>query len=448
MKQRKPSDSVDHQPASRPSAGVSAAFLLACLLACFPGLFLAGCTREAPKGADGPVVRPVKTAVVAAGEDTRIRSFPGRVEAAKKVELAFQVPGLLVNLPIKEGQRVAKDEIVAQLREDEFKARLATLQAQLDQARIALDALRMGERPEERMRRESQLRAAEARLANAKIEYDRMGVLVQTNAVSRSEFDRSETTYRVAQEELQAAQQLVEKGLIGREEDIQSQEAAVRGLEGRVVEASIQLADCTLRAPYDGVIAQVFVRQNQSIRASEPAVKFQDVDEIDIAVDVPESIMAGDIRLAEILEMTAEFNGVPGVRFPVRVREIAQSADPVTQTFRVRVAMQVPEGVNLLPGMTASVTVVFRRASVLGERVLVPISAIYEESSGEQVAWIIGPDDVVKRRPVKLGEASGGEIEIVEGLEPGDRIAVAGVTFLRDGMKVRDLAGGLGGGQS
>ena len=53
----------------------------------------------------------------------------------------------------------------------------------------------------------------------------------------------------------------------------------------------------------------------------------------------------------------------------------------------------------------------------------------------------------VAPRTVKLGDATGGQIEIVEGLAPGDRIAVAGVRFLRDGMKVRDLGDALGGGQ-
>jgi multidrug efflux pump subunit AcrA (membrane-fusion protein) len=64
------------------------------------------------------------------------------------------------------------------------------------------------------------------------------------------------------------------------------------------------------------------------------------------------------------------------------------------------------------------------------------------------VAWVVGPDEIVSRRPVKIGEASGGQIEITEGLQPGDRIAVAGVTFLREGMKVRDLGDALTGGRS
>ncbi len=383
--------------------------------------------------------------VVAAGEATRTRFFSGRVESSRTADLTFSVPGVLVIFAVTEGQKVAEGEVIAQLRDDEFKARLKTLQGQLDQSRAALRALQAGERPEERLRRETLLRAADARLANARIESERNAGMLKTQAISRQEFDRGETAYRIAQEDYKAALQMVEMGTIGREEDIEARLAEVRGFEGRVVEANIQLTDTTLRAPYDGVIARRFVDVNQNIRANEPVVRIQDANEIDIAVDVPESVMIADILTADIVEMFAELSGAPGLRIPVRVREIAQVADPTTQTFNVRVAMKATPGVTVLPGMTATVTVAYRRAGILGNRVLVPIAAVLNGSSGEQVAWVLGPDQTVTRRMVKTGEARGGQIEILEGLQPGDRIAVAGGSFLREGMKVRDLGNALGG---
>jgi RND family efflux transporter MFP subunit len=407
-------------------------------------LLAAGCSPQASTRSN--VARPVKTMVVTAGEPARIRSFPGLVEASRRAELAFQVPGLLVEFPVKEGQRVADGELIAQLRQDEFQARLTALQGQLDQARVALRALQLGERPEERLRLESQVRAAEARLANARTEFERSSRLVRTNAVPRAVFERDETAYRVAQEEHQAALQMLEIGTIARAEDIEAKEAEVRGLEGRVVEANLQLTDTTLRAPYDGVIAQRFVEAQQNVRAKEPVVRFQDVDEIEIAVDVPETVMVADIRSADIVQMVAELSAAPGLRFPVHIKEIAQAADPVTQTFKVRVGMKAPPDVNALPGMTATVTATYRRASVLGTQLLVPSPAVSRQDTGEQEVWVIGSDQTVTHRPVKVGAVMGGQIEITEGLEPGDRIAVAGVTFLRDGMKVRDLGDALGGG--
>jgi len=405
----------------------------------------AGCSQQGTTRSE--MARPVKTMVVAAGGETHLRTFPGRVEASKKAELAFQVSGLLVKFQVKEGQHVAKDEVIGQLRQDEFQARLKALQGQLDQARAVLLALRQGDRAEQRLRLEAQVRAAEGRLVNARAEYDRSARLLRQRATTRTEYDRNATDLYVAQQDHKAAVQLLEKGTIARDEDIEAQEGVVRGFEGRLVEANLQLQDTTLHAPYDGVIAQRFVDQNQNIRAKEPVVKFQDVDEIDVAVDVPETVMAADLRQADIVQLLAEFSGAPGTQFPVHITEVAQRADPVTQTFRVRAAMKSPPDVNLLPGMTATVTLSYRRASILGSRILVPISAVSKEPAGEQVAWVVEPDQSVSRRAVKIGAATGGQVEIVDGLQPGDRIAVAGVTFLREGMKVRDLGDALGGGQ-
>src|SRR5260370_23545358 len=272
---------------------------------------ITACSRQNQTRSEA--ARPVKTMVVASGNQPLVRTFPGKVEASKSVQLAFQVPGLLVKLPVREGQKVAKGEMIAQLRQDEFQARLKSVQGQVDQARAMLNALQLGERPEERVRREAQLRAAEAKLANAKTEFDRYARLVKSNAVSRAEYELSETAYRVAQEDQKAALQSVEKGSIARKEDIDAQEAQVSTLEGRLAEASLQLRDRTLRAPYDGVVAQRFAEEGQTIIANKPVVTFQNVDEIDIVSDVPEAAMAADIRSSAIAQLVAEFSTAPGL---------------------------------------------------------------------------------------------------------------------------------------
>lgn len=106
--------------------------------------------------------------------------------------------------------------------------------------------------------------------------------------------------------------------------------------------------------------------------------------------------------------------------------------------------MRAPEDLNILPGMTATVTMTYRRASILGDRLTVPITAVHYEDGGQPIAWVIGAENKVERRPISVGEARGSEVEVVDGLVPGDRIAVAGVTRLREGMTVRDLGGALG----
>jgi membrane fusion protein, multidrug efflux system len=398
------------------------------------------CSRQEP--ARSEIVRPVKTMIVAGGRALDTRVFPGKIDASRQVELAFQVPGVLISLPVKEGQRVQKGEIIAQLRRDEFQARVETAQAQRDQAKATLSALRVGERPEEQLRREAEERATAAKLANARIEFERYARLVKSSAVSQSEYELAQANYRVAQEEHQAALQLLQKGTAARKEDIEAQEAVVRGQEGRLADAQLQLADSALRAPYDGVVAQRFVEEGQSIGVNKPVVRLQSTGTIDVVVDVPEAAMASGIRSPNIVNMAAEISGAPGRQYPVRIKEIAQVADPVTQTFPVRFEMPSPRDVTILPGMTATVTVSYRRPR---NRILVPISAVSKLDAGEQVAWVLGLDGIVRARPVTMGAARDGDVEILDGLNPGDRIVVAGATFLRDGMKVRDLGNALGG---
>ena len=401
----------------------------------------AACSRQ--ESAQSDTIRPVKTITVAGATESDAHTFPGRVDASRQVELAFQVPGVLVNLAVKEGERVTKGEIIAQLRREEFEARLDTAQAQLDQAKANLSALRLGERPEEQFRREAAVRAAAAKLANAKTELERYARLVKSSAVSQSEYELAQTAYTVAQEEHLAAVQLFQKGTAARREEIKAQEAVVRGLEGRRADAKLQLTDSTLLAPYDGVIAQRLVEEGQSIQVNQPLVRLQSTGTIDVVVDVPEAVMANDIRSLDITGMAAEISSVPGRRYPVRINEIAQVADPVTQTFPVRFEMRSPSGVTILPGMTATVTVNYRRSR--GDRILVPISAVCKLDTGEQAVWVLGPDGIVRARRVAMGVARHGDVEILQGLSPGDRIVVAGVTFLREGMKVRDLGNALGG---
>ena len=62
------------------------------------------------------------------------------------------------------------------------------------------------------------------------------------------------------------------------------------------------------------------------------------------------------------------------------------------------------------------------------------------------MVWVLEPNQTVKCRPVKMGNVKDGQVEIVDGLRPGDRIVVAGAPFLSDGMKVRDLGDALGDG--
>jgi len=151
------------------------------------------------------------------------------------------VPGLLIKRPIKEGQLVANGEIIAEHRSDEYRTRLASLTDQLEGAEVALRTIKGGDRPEQRVRLESDFRAVEACLAGEKARSDRSSELVDTGAIARVEFKCVKAAYRVAKEELKASQQALEIGRVGRSEDIEAREAEVRGLEARCLRRPFSL---------------------------------------------------------------------------------------------------------------------------------------------------------------------------------------------------------------
>jgi len=194
------------------------------------------------------------------------------------------------------------------------------------------------------------------------------------------------------------------------------------------------------------VVARRLIEEGQVVTPGKPVVQFQNTGDIDIVTDVPEAAMAVGFGSANVANISAAFSNTPSQHFPVRVKEIAQAADPITQTFPVRFTMKAPRRPIVLPGMTATVEVTYRNPGAARDRVLVPVSAVVNQT-GQQAVWILGQDHIVRCRAVNMGNVKDGQVEILSGLQPGDRVAVAGATFLREGMKVRDLGWAPGGGQ-
>ena len=236
------------------------------------------------------MVRPVKTMVVAAGERRASASFPGKVEASRRVELAFQVPGLLVKLPVKEGQRVAKGEVIAQLGQDEFQARLHFAAGPARSGRAALvGACVPANGPRNGCGANRKCGRPRPGWPTRKTELDRATRLVQNRTIPRAEFELIETALP------RGRRRHAGRDANGRErhDRPRGRHLRQRGAKsaGSKAASSKPTSTCRTRrsrAPYDGVIAERFVEEGQNVRAKQPIVRFQDVDEIEIVVDVPE----------------------------------------------------------------------------------------------------------------------------------------------------------------
>jgi multidrug efflux pump subunit AcrA (membrane-fusion protein) len=130
------------------------------------------------------------------------------------------------------------------------------------------------------------------------------------------------------------------------------------------------------------------------------------------------------------------------LEFPVTLKEYSTEADPVTQTFAATFSLEVPEEQVVLPGMTATV-LEYAAPRGGGGVVLLPLDVVPTASDGGYFVWRVRDlgegTAVVEKNPVEVGALSGDEVEILAGLKPGERIAAAGVSLLREGQVVRPI---------
>jgi len=314
----------------------------------------------------------VMTYVVGIDEETL--ELPGRVQAARRSELAFREAGLLIQRPVVAGQRVAAGDLLAQMDPQDL------------QIRVDLEA---------------------ARLSLAQADFDRFSRLAESRVspVTPADLDRQRATLDIA---------------------------TVRAEQARA-----DLDDATMRAPFDGIVAATLVENHQRVRADQPVLLFDSSDALEVVVDVPEHVVSR-IRSLTRDETVGEavFAVVPGRRFPVRVSEIATRADPGTQTFRVTLAMARPDDINLLPGMTA--TVYARPFLVLEPVLRVPLSALGRTETGTAFVWVVDPETAkLRRQDVVVGEIQGGGAVVEQGLLGGETVVAAGVAKLREGLTIQ-----------
>jgi multidrug efflux system membrane fusion protein len=162
------------------------------------------------------------------------------------------------------------------------------------------------------------------------------------------------------------------------------------------------------------------------------------IDQLEILIDVPELLMA-QFRTNLSVDVIAEFDSVAGSKYPIVVKEFSTDADPATQTYQVVMTMDQPQEANILPGMTAKVTVTSGDDYDLGSSILIPAIAVLNGADNKNYVWLFDRESqTVTKTSVSIGQLAGSKnLMIKEGLKGGDEIVIAGITKLRDGMKVR-----------
>ncbi len=353
-------------------------------------LALTGCFEEETVAGDPPV-RGLKTHLVAATERSTLRRFPGVLEPTSLNVLSFDISGKLTAVSLQIGQRVAAGEVLAALDTE-------ALEIQVRNA-------------------EAGLRSAEAALARANEDLARQEELFERGTITLVARDaaRTEATTRAAQ--LEQAQQ-------------------------SLASARDTLAKAELTAPFDAVVNSVEVQSFATVTAATPIVSLYapDVFEISFTADfeVISQLVVGSparVRLADR----------PDLVLAAQVSEIGARADTVS-SFPVVLSLTETDPI-LKAGMAVEASLELPLPAAEG--FLIPLTAVIKEGTiadqtgpGEVQVFVYDPaGSTVQRRDIRIAGVRENALLVVDGLSAGERVASAGVSFLREGQEVRLLSG-------
>lgn len=340
-------------------------------------LGLAGCLPD-QKTAEAPQYEVTEHAVAVAmvnlGTVPLVASVPGSVVPDQQARIASRLMGYIRSIPVQVGQHVKRGDLL-------FEIDPQDIQSQISQARAAYQQ-------------------AQAALENAKADFDRFSQLLREESVSRQQFDGVRLQYSVAQENLAAAK---------------------AGLD----QAEFQLNYANVRAPFDGVIVQKMAVAGDLAAPGNPIVVIENLRSLSVQTEVSQDLYAvlnvGDTAQIQV-------DGVPN-SMRGEIYSLVSAANPRTRGHTTKLSL--PEVNNVNSGTFA------RISFVRGERqaILLPVEALVTRA-GIQGVFVVGADNLVSFRMVRIGENLNGHFEVQAGLDVGEQVVVSNNQTLVNGDRV------------
>jgi RND family efflux transporter MFP subunit len=365
---------------------------LGLILAVLYAISQSGCSRAESEPRALTPVRVAQVQNISTGSETR---YSANIVPNAQVDLAFKSGGYVVSIRqvrgadghmrnIDTGDWVTRGTVLAVVRQQDYTDR--------------------------REQAKSQLARAQADYDHAKLAFDRTATLYSTQSATKPEFDQAKAQY----------------------------DSAVAGLnntKASLAEAQTALDDSSLRAPFDGWIIRRNVDLGALVGPTGPAFTIADTRSVRAVFGVPDNAM-GRIKLGQRQVITTDAlpDEVTG-----RISAISPTADPKSRVYAVEVTIPNPRN-QLKSGMIASLAL---NGEILPGSVLaVPLSAVIRDPQNSQGFAVLVADAgvdpaTVRSRSVGLGDAYGNMIQVLGGVQAGERVVTAGSTLVRSGDKVR-----------
>lgn len=361
--------------AARKAKGFGAQKLL--LVGAVSLLTLSACQQEAPVAVED--IRPVRTVVANRGAEIDPITLSGRLEAENEAAVAFRIGGRMIERRVNVGDTITAGTEIARLdAQDETNAERS--------ARAALDA-------------------AVGRQLQARGAFDRQQTLLKDGFTTRGRFDE-------AQEALTSAN------------------AAVDSARAQLQIARDRVGFTRLVASTGGTVTARGAEPGEVVQAGQMIVRVARPNEgIDAVFDLPARMLREAPKYPQI---TIRLSDAPEIAVQGKVREVSPQADPVTGTFKIRIALKdMPTEMRLGSVVTGELRIDAE------DIITIPATALTSFDQ-QPTVWIVDPQtETVSARQVKVTRFETNSVVVSEGLEGGEIVVTAGVQSLRPGQKVR-----------
>ncbi|MGH9768950.1 MAG: efflux RND transporter periplasmic adaptor subunit [Blastocatellia bacterium] len=358
----------------------------------------------------------VKAAPVEQRQQRRTVEAVGSLFAYDEVTVSSEAEGRVEQVMADVGDRVSKGQALARVSPVEFQLTVDQQQAALRQARARL-GLNENDGELKDVRQAAEVKKAAADLTDAEQKYKRAQSLLETGVIPRQQYDEAEARYKAARATYDLAAQQVE-----------NLRASMQQTQVALNLANKRLRDTQIRAPFAGYVKAREVTVGQYLKVQTAVMTIVNVDPLRARLSVPEK-MSPWVRPGREVKLSLE--AFPGREFTGRISRINPSVEEKNRTFEIE-ALVDNRGGELKPGSFVKATI---QSDKVDSILTIPHSAAAYLFGAYKVFVIQGK--TVKEREVKLGDRLGDLVEIIEGLQADEKIAInAGGSQLKDGMEV------------
>lgn len=340
-------------------------------------ILAAGCSPSGEPKAAAEKLRSVRTQTIQHQDLPILVHAVGRLVPDREVVVSAQVTGIVKQLNADVGTKTAADDILVRLDPLDYT--------------LALNET------------EANLLSAQARLSAAEKSYQRAQRLLPEKAISLELFDATEAEFR-------------------------SSRAQVSQLTTAVHIARQRLNKTAIHSPFDGHVTRRMVELGQNVAVGEPVMEIADMKAMRVRIYINEQDY---VHLDKQDPVTVTVEAYPETPVTGRIDKIGIMADPRTNTFEVELLLENP-GFRFKAGLTARVSI---QTDVIADAVMIPQGSVLFRENHQEV-FVVEPDGLAAVRKVKLGRAQGSVVRILQGLQPGDNLVVAGAQYLKNGEKV------------